>query len=187
MQLLCCQYAEKQEAELNNVDGRKRKRKKIAKLREQDDDFGTEKEHREDLPIIGKKTKTKKKDPMGRSTIMAKNKGKKDAPDKVIQLERAKIMAQQVIAVMPSTDSSENLSDEENSIVSFIAIPSRLYSSHLGDPHTHSRQAQNTPCYLITELNPFKKVELKVKICSSSTCSARHQASVEKLGKIPII
>ena len=83
LQLLCCQYAEKREAELNNVNGRKRKRKKSAKLREQDDDFGTEEEHREDLPIIGKKTKTRKKDPMGRSTIMAKNKAK-DAPDKVI-------------------------------------------------------------------------------------------------------
>ena len=59
-----------------------------------------------------------------------------------------------------------------------------LCSSLLGDPHTHPGQAQNTPCYLITELNPFKKVQIKVKICSSPTCSAMHQASVEKLGKI---
>ena len=59
--MLCCQYAEKRGAELNNVDERKRKCKKSAKLREQDDDFGTEKVHREDVPITGKKTKTKKK------------------------------------------------------------------------------------------------------------------------------
>ena len=59
-----------------------------------------------------------------------------------------------------------------------------LCSSLLGDPRTHPGQAQNTPCYLITELNPFKKVQIKVKICSSPTCSAMHQASVEKLGKI---
>ena len=59
-----------------------------------------------------------------------------------------------------------------------------LCSSLLGDLRTHPGQAQNTPCYLITELNPFKKVQIKVKICSSPTCSAMHQASVEKLGKI---
>ena len=62
-----------------------------------------------------------------------------------------------------------------------------LCSSPLGDSRTHPGQAQNTPCYLITELNPFKKVEIKVKICLSPTCSAMHQASVEKLGKISII
>ena len=62
-----------------------------------------------------------------------------------------------------------------------------LCSSPLGGPRTHPGQAQNTPCYLITELNPFKKVQIKVKICSSPTCSAMHQASVEKLGKIQVI
>ena len=54
-----------------------------------------------------------------------------------------------------------------------------LYSSPLGDPRTHPGQAQNTPCYLITELTPFKKVEIKVKICLSPACSAMHQASVQ--------
>jgi hypothetical protein len=38
---------------------------------------------------------------------MAKGKGKKEATDKVIQLESAKIMAQQVIAAMQSTESSQ--------------------------------------------------------------------------------
>jgi hypothetical protein len=61
LQLLCCQYAEKWEAELNNVDGRKRKRKKSAKLREQHDDFGTEKDREEVMPVIEKKSKTKQK------------------------------------------------------------------------------------------------------------------------------
>lgn len=146
MQLLCCQYAEKREAELNNVDGRKRKRKKSAKLREQDDDFGTEEEHREDLPIIGKNTKTKKKDPMGRSTIMAKNKGKKDAPDKVIQLESAKIMAQQVIATMQSPDQTENLLAEENSLVSSITIPSPSISTPEESTLTNNCDKDLTSC-----------------------------------------
>ena len=78
-------------------------------------------------------------------------------------------------------------------IVGQIALALMMHSTvgcgspPLGDPRTHPGQAQNTPCYLITELNPFKKVEIKVKICSSPTCSAMHQASVEKLGKISII
>jgi hypothetical protein len=61
LQLLCCQYAEKREAELNNVDGRKQKRKKSAKLREQHDDFGTEEDCEEVMPVIEKKNKTKQK------------------------------------------------------------------------------------------------------------------------------
>ena len=55
--------------------------KKSVKLREQDDDFGTEEVYREDVPIQCRKLNLKN-DPMDRSTIMAKNKGKKDAPDK---------------------------------------------------------------------------------------------------------
>ncbi len=59
-----------------------------------------------------------------------------------------------------------------------------LCGSLLGHPCIHPGQAQNTSCYLLTELNPFKRVEIRVKFCSSPTCSAMHQAPVEKLGKI---
>jgi hypothetical protein len=63
-------------------------------------------------------------------------------------------------------------------------IKCELCGSLLGNPCAHPGQAQNTSCYLLTELNPFKRVEIRVKFCSSPTCSAMHQASVEKLGKI---
>ncbi|CAB4019730.1 Hypothetical predicted protein [Paramuricea clavata] len=49
--------------------------------------------------------------------IMAKGKGKKEATDKVIQFESAKIMAQQVIAAMQSTESSEKSPAEENNVI----------------------------------------------------------------------
>jgi hypothetical protein len=51
---------EKREAELNNIDGRKRKCNNSAKLREQYDDFGTEDGHEKVIEII-EKSKTKKK------------------------------------------------------------------------------------------------------------------------------
>ena len=81
----------KRGSEVNNVDGRKRKCKKSAKLREQDDDFGTEEEHREDVPIIAKKTKTKKKDTMDRSTIMAKIRERKTPLIKLSSLKAQKL------------------------------------------------------------------------------------------------
>ncbi|XP_028415288.1 HMG domain-containing protein 3-like [Dendronephthya gigantea] len=58
----------------------------------------------------------------------------------------------------------------------------QLCGSELGDCRTHPGQSQDNTCYLITELNPFKEVNIMVKICSSRVCSAMHQASVEKLG-----
>ena len=77
---------------------------------------------------------------------MAKNKGKKDAPDKVIQLESAKIMAQQVIATLQSTDSSENLSAEENSVVSSISIPSPSISTPEESTLTNNYDKDLTSC-----------------------------------------
>lgn len=53
----------------------------------------------------------------------------------------------------------------------------------LGDVCNHPGQANNNPIYLITELNPFKIVSVKVRFCSARNCLAMHQASVEKLGK----
>ena len=53
----------------------------------------------------------------------------------------------------------------------------------LGDICNPPGQANNNPTYLITELNPFKIVNVKVRFCSARNCLAMHQASVEKLGK----
>ncbi|CAB4037591.1 Hypothetical predicted protein, partial [Paramuricea clavata] len=54
--------------------------------------------------------------------------------------------------------------------------------SKLGDSRIHPGQSRANTCYLLTELNPFKEVDIMVKICSSRACSAMHQASAEKLG-----
>ena len=59
-----------------------------------------------------------------------------------------------------------------------------LCGAPLGSICVHPGQAKNAPCYLITELNPFKKVEIRVKFCLASKCSAMHQATVEKIGMI---
>jgi ribosomal protein L37AE/L43A len=59
----------------------------------------------------------------------------------------------------------------------------QLRGSVLGDTCIHPGQSRNNPCYLLTELNPFKQVDIKVKFCSSRACYAMHQASVEKLGR----
>ena len=59
----------------------------------------------------------------------------------------------------------------------------QLCGLSLGDICNHPGQANNNPTYLITELNPFKIVDVKVRFCSARNCLAMHQASVEKLGK----
>ena len=59
----------------------------------------------------------------------------------------------------------------------------QLCGLSLGDICNHPGQATNNPTYLITELNPFKIVDVKVRFCSARNCLAMHQASVEKLGK----
>ena len=58
----------------------------------------------------------------------------------------------------------------------------QLCGSKLGDSRIHPGQSRANTCYLLTELNPFKEVDIMVKICSSRACSAMHQASAEKLG-----
>ena len=60
----------------------------------------------------------------------------------------------------------------------------QLCGSPLNDTCIHPGQSRHSLCYLIAELNPFKQVEIKVQMCPSNTCSAMHQASVEKLGEI---
>ena len=60
----------------------------------------------------------------------------------------------------------------------------QLCGSPLGDAAVHPGQSIPNTTYLITELNPFKHVHIRIKFCSSHSCSAMHQASVEKLGMI---
>jgi hypothetical protein len=95
LQLQCCQYAEEQEIELNNVGGKKRNHKKSAKLREQTDgdlEMDDHEENREEA-VAGKKRKTTKSDELGKSkTLVAKSK-KKETTDEVVQLEGVQIMA----------------------------------------------------------------------------------------------
>jgi hypothetical protein len=55
----------------------------------------------------------------------------------------------------------------------------QLCGSKLGDLCIHPGQSRANTCYLLTELNPFKEVDIMVKICYTS---AMHQASAEKLG-----
>ena len=62
----------------------------------------------------------------------------------------------------------------------------QLCGSLLGDTTIHPGQSASHSGYLITELNPFKQVKILVKFCSSRSCSAMHQASVEKLGKLSV-
>jgi len=57
-----------------------------------------------------------------------------------------------------------------------------LCGGFLGKPVKHPGQ-HTTNSILITELNPFKKVTVLVKICNSRKCLAMHQAPVETLGK----
>ena len=60
----------------------------------------------------------------------------------------------------------------------------QLRGSQLGDTTIHPGQSVNHSGYLITEVNPFKQVKILIKFCSSRSCSAIHQVSVEKLGKL---
>ena len=60
----------------------------------------------------------------------------------------------------------------------------QLCGSPLRDAAVHPGQSIPNTTYLITELNPFKHVHIRIKFCSSHSCSAMHQASVEKLGMI---
>ncbi|XP_028417949.1 HMG domain-containing protein 3-like [Dendronephthya gigantea] len=46
--------------------------------------------------------------------------------------------------------------------------------SPLSPPKSHPGKKGN--CYLITDLNPFKLISIKVKMCSNSACQAMHQA-----------
>ena len=57
-----------------------------------------------------------------------------------------------------------------------------LCGSSLGLPTNHPGQQTNNT-YLITELNPFKKVDVKVKTCISKECLAMHQPFPQDVGK----
>ena len=49
----------------------------------------------------------------------------------------------------------------------------------LPKPHPGTKGA----CYLISELNPFNIIDIKIKTCSNSSCQAMHQAVPFDLGK----
>ena len=58
-----------------------------------------------------------------------------------------------------------------------------LCESPLGCPINHPGQQSNS-AYLVTELNPFKKVDVKVRVCQSRQCMAIHQPFPADIGKV---
>ena len=57
----------------------------------------------------------------------------------------------------------------------------QLCASPLSEPMSH--QGQNGKSYLLTELNPFMKIEIKVKVCRNGDCKAMHQAFSTTIGE----
>ena len=57
-----------------------------------------------------------------------------------------------------------------------------LCGSSLGPVSNHPGQ-RSADSYLITELNPFKKIDIKVKTCTSKDCLAMHQRFPVDIGK----
>ena len=58
-----------------------------------------------------------------------------------------------------------------------------LCESPLGRPINHPGQQSNS-AYLVTELNPFKKVDVKVRVCQSKQCMAIDQPFPADIGKV---
>ena len=58
-----------------------------------------------------------------------------------------------------------------------------LCESPLGRLINHPGQQSNS-AYLVTELNPFKKVDVKVRVCQSRQCMAIHQPFPADIGKV---
>ena len=58
-----------------------------------------------------------------------------------------------------------------------------LCESPLGRPINHPGQQSNS-AYLVTELNPFKKVDVKVRVCQRRQCMAIHQPFPADIGKV---
>ena len=57
-----------------------------------------------------------------------------------------------------------------------------LCQSPLNHPITHPGQKGNS--YLITANNPFKKVTIKVKMCSNKNCRAMHRVFPINIGTV---
>lgn len=57
----------------------------------------------------------------------------------------------------------------------------KLCSSPLSEPTFHPGQRGKS--YLLTEMNPFKEIEIKVKCCKSNKCKAMHQSIPTEIGK----
>ena len=58
-----------------------------------------------------------------------------------------------------------------------------LCESPLGRLINHPGQQSNS-AYLVTELNPFKKVDVKVRVCQSRQCMAIDQPFPADIGKV---
>ncbi len=57
----------------------------------------------------------------------------------------------------------------------------QLCSSPLSEPMFHPGQKGKS--YLLTEMNPFKEIMIKVKFCQNSQCRAMHQSFPTDIGK----
>lgn len=55
--------------------------------------------------------------------------------------------------------------------------------SPLSTARQHPGQSRDESAYLLTELNPFKRVKLLVKVCSNSLCKAMHRPRTLETGR----
>ena len=58
-----------------------------------------------------------------------------------------------------------------------------LCQSPLAPPRQHPGQSSNDSAYLLTELNPFKRIHIFVKMCSNPSCNAMHQTNTFEIGE----
>ncbi|KAK3754405.1 hypothetical protein QZH41_011187, partial [Actinostola sp. cb2023] len=57
-----------------------------------------------------------------------------------------------------------------------------LCQTSMSNTRPHPGQSGKDSAYLLTELNPFKKIKLLVKICSNPSCKAMHQSNPIEIG-----
>ena len=57
----------------------------------------------------------------------------------------------------------------------------KLCSSPLSQAMCHPGQKGKS--YLLTEMNPFKEIEIRVKVCKNIQCKAMHQSFPTDIGK----
>ena len=62
-----------------------------------------------------------------------------------------------------------------------------LCQTSMSNTRPHPGQSGKDSAYLLTELNPFKKIKFLVKICSNPSCKAMHQSNPIEIGKTTVI